>query len=261
MKNIKQTILSSLIILILSIIVFPGMATAQQATDSAISENQVKEKIKERLEQVVGDKLEQVKGLIEKQVAEKIYAYSGRIKKIDHDTLTLETAFGDKQVTIASQAAVLKVLPQKGKTEVEIEDLANDEFVIAMGMIKDDHLLGKRLVVSSPPAPSIKRKILKGKVLEIDDSKITFAENGEEKQTIALSSKTKLAIAGIEKPEIENIQVEDYLRAIVALDDQDSVDQVKTVLIIPGKINPAAAENEIEATPSAFPQEEEKEEE
>jgi hypothetical protein len=60
-------------------------------------------------------------------------------------------------------------------------------------------------------------------------------------------------VVGINKPSVDDIQIGDQLITIVTLDKNDKIDLVKTILVVPGKANPAAVENEIEATPSASP--------
>jgi hypothetical protein len=256
MKLIKHTII------ILTITFAFNMAAAgclakdiDESTPSSISQEKVKEKIKERLEQVVDEKLEQVKGAIEKKAQEKLYAFAGNLKSIENRLLTLNTFFGDKQVEVATQAAILRY-KDRSSDEINIEDINKDEFIIAMGTKKDDILLGKRIFVTTKLSPAEERKFLHGKVTEVDDSTISFSENGsEDTKTIEIEKNTKLKIVGIDKPEIENIQVNDLLRAIVSLNEEGETLEVKTILIIPGETNPAAAENEIDATPSARPEE------
>ncbi len=263
-NNYYLTGKKSFLIFILSIFMLfsafnPVLAQEDEDTDSPspnISEDEVKEKIKERLEQVVGDKLEQVKGAIKKRAEEKLYALAGTVNKIEDNLLTLNTALGEQAVKVASQAAILRI-ENKQSSDIEITDIEEDEFIIAMGTREEGLLVGKRIIVSSDkPVPAEKRKLLFGKVTEVDDDKISFSSNGEsELQTIEIGKKTKLIISGISKPEIEDIQVNDLLRAIVALDEDEQIDEVRTILIIPGATNPAAAENEVEATPSAVPEE------
>lgn len=239
----------------LIIVLFLGslLVTFPTSAEETVSEEEVKEKIKERLEKVVDEGLDKVKGIIEEEKAKKIYAYAGKIKSINNHNLTIETIFGNKQVEVATQAAILKIGPKKGRTTIEFEDLEIDQFTISMGPRGEKEvLMGKRLIVISEPSLALERKVLTGKVIEIDDKKVTFQINGES-ETIVISSKTDLKIVGIEDPAIEDIQIGDQIISIVTLDEDDQIDLVKAVLVRPGEANPAAVENEIEATPSASP--------
>lgn len=237
----------------LIIVLFLGslLVTFPTSAEETVSEEEVKEKMKERLEKVVD--LDKVKGIIEEEKAKKIYAYAGKIKSINNHNLTIETVFGNKQVEVSTQAAILKIESKKGRTTIEFEDLEIDQFTISMGPRGEKEvLMGKRLIVISEPSLALKRKVLAGKVIEIDDKKVTFQINGES-ETIVISSKTDLKIVGIEDPAVEDIQIGDQIISIVTLDEDDQIDLVKAVLVRPGEANPAAVENEIEATPSASP--------
>ena len=221
-------------LLSLSLVTIPILA--QEATPLIITEEQVKEKIQERLEQGVK--------------ANKTYAYSGLIKEVKDAALKIETSFGSKEVKVASQAAILKVSPDKAKSEVKLEDLEVDDFVIAIGPMDSNQVItGKRLIITDTAPASQKRKLLFGKVTEIDGQKITFKNS--QQQSITVDSKTKLKINGLEKPVVEDIQIGDLIRVIVTLDKSDKIDKIKVVMVIPGEASPAAEENEVEATPSA----------
>ena len=118
-------------------------------------------------------------------------------------------------------------------------------------------ILGKRiLILDEALAPAVKRDIIAGKVIEIDESQVTIQKNGDT-ANLGVGKKTKLKINGIKKPTVEDIQVNDYLTAIVAIGEKDEPGDVKAVLVIPGKTNPQAEENEVtegeieSATPAA----------
>lgn len=240
---------TNLILSLLLPFILINSSFAQESSPSAILEEQVKEKIQERLEQVANQDLEKIKGVIEKKMG-KIYAYSGLIKEVKDAALKIETSFGSKEVKVASQAAILKVSPGKAKSEVKLEDLEVDDFVIAIGPMDSNQVItGKRLIITDTAPASQKRKLLFGKVTEIDGQKITFKNS--QQQSITVDSKTKLKINGLEKPVVEDIQIGDLIRVIVTLDKSDKIDEIKVVMVIPGEASPAAEENEVEATPSA----------
>lgn len=246
-------ILILLITVILTFITSPLLA--QEATPSAVSEDDVEEKIKESWNKFLDEDLDKIKGVAEEIKKRNTYAYSGIVKEINDRTLKIETDFGEKQTKVASPAAIVNVVPGKLKDEVEFDFLEIDQFVICMGYLEADQTLDARRVVISPePTPTDSRKILTGKVEEIDNNKLEFTDNGDGK-FITLSKNTELKIIGLEKPTTEDIQIGDKLRAIVSLDEEGEVDTIKAVLIMPGEASPVAEENEIEATPSATPEE------
>lgn len=248
-------IIKLIIVLAAFILIFSPVLAQEDSSPSAIPEEKIKEKIKEKLEQVVNQNLEDVKGALEEQAKNKLYGYAGKIKSIDQQTLTLETNDGLKQVEIAPSATIYKLSSKQVKTTIPFEQIEIDEFVIALGPKEEKEvLLGKRLLVIPLPSPSLKRKIVSGQVTEIDDTKIIL-KSSLVQETISLETdtKTRLKINGVRSPKIDNIQIGDQVNAMVSIDSEDKIDRTLIVLVLPGKANPAALENEVEASPSTTP--------
>jgi len=250
--SIFNLVFGLLLILLLS--VSPILA---EEADSKISEEDVKEKIKERLEEVVDKGLEKVKGVMEEEKKSKLYAWVGTIKSVTDSVLSIETINGLKEAKVGTSAAILKVAPGKSKKKIKIGNIKSGQFAIAMGTRDENEVvLGKRIIIlDEAPTPADERKIISGKVTEIDEEEVTIQKNGEA-ETLTINKKVKLKINGIKKPIVEDIQINDYLTAIVILDEKEEVELTKAVLVIPGKTNPQAEENEVteeeikSATPS-----------
>jgi preprotein translocase subunit YajC len=232
----------------------------------AVSDDEVKEKIKERLEDVVEKGLDQVKGLMDQEKQNTIYGWSGTVESIKDEMLQIKTSLDLKEAKIATNADILKVNSGKGKKEIEPEDIVPDQFVITMGPKEEENLiLAKRIIVlDEAPEPAAKRELISGKVKEIDGTEVLIQKNGDE-VTLEIDKEVDLIISGIKGPNTDDIQVDDYLTAIVVLDKTGQVDSVKSVLVIPGATNPQAEENEvteeeIESATQAAEEEEETEE-
>ena len=250
----KKTIYINLILFIACLfIIHPAIAKNAISTESAIPQEKVKQKIKEKLEEVIHQGLDKIKGAITQKENSKIYAYVGEIKTIEKEKISINTEFDLKQIKIASQATIFKITPQRQKIILKGKNLKPKQFIIAMGHRDANKVLnGSRIIITSKITSSDSRKVLAGKITEIDGKKITF-KTSQEKQTINIDKKTKLKIDNLEKPTIDDCQIGDRIRAIVTLDKNQKVNNVKTVFIIPGETNPVATENEVEATPSASP--------
>jgi hypothetical protein len=251
----KKTILNLLIIFCLCLFLAKPLS-AQEATDSAVSD-EVKQKIKQKLEEVVDKTLENVKGVIKENVSQKIYGYTGNVIDINDSVLTLKSGVVEKKVEIASEAAILKVITGEGRSSIKADEIEENDFVLAMGNMKEENLLlGRRLIISEQPAPAPLRKVLSGKVQEIDGSRLTFSTD-EDEQQIEVGKNTVLKVNGLEDPDVEDIIIGDLIYVIAQYDEDNKLDRIKSVLVMPGKANPAAEENEMEeTTPSAETSEE-----
>lgn len=228
-------------------LVFSKITLATTASPSAIPEEEIIDNIKERLEEVVDDK-EKI-DTISEDLTNKNYAWVGTISEISENNITIQTLEGKKQGTLTSETTILRLVKKKSE-EIKPEDLEIDEYIIAMGPKSTDNTITvKRLLAAEEPESIPEKKVIWGKVSEIDNKKITLKNNGES-TTITISNKTTIKISETEEPTLEDIQLEDKLYAVVTLDENNAISQVDKILIIPGLINPQAKENEVGTTPS-----------
>lgn len=251
MRKIIVSLLNCFIVTLLLTITVCQISLAAESTSSAVSDEEVKDKIKEKLEEVVEKGLDKVKGLVTEEVENRLFAWVGIISEINDDNLSIETNSGLKEAQIASNAAMFKVNPGKPRTAITKNDLTKDLYIIAMGPKTDEQILAKRILTMDKAPQVVKRILIAGKVKEIDDPKVTFQTNGDT-WIVSISNEIKFNILGIKKPTIEDIQVGDLIKAVVVLDN-DKIKATKVVLVIPGNTSPQSSltPQEEEATPSA----------
>ena len=231
----------NIIIIILSLIsLIPNSVWALEATPSAVSEDEVKEKVKEILEEI--------KDVIPQEKENQLYAWVGKIEKAEDNKLTIQTKIDLREAKIATNAAIYFFSAGKSKKTIKAEDIETEQFIIAMGTkLEDKLILAKRIItMDEAPKNGAKRDLLTGKVSEIDEDTITVKKNGDSFK-ITLDKEVSIQINDIKKPTVEDIHVDDNLTALVALDKEGNIESVKSVLVVPGKTNPQAVENEATA--------------
>ena len=245
-----------LIILTAILLIATPAFAAKDATESAAEE--IKEKIKERLEKTANegneDKEKEENNASENTNTAKYHAWVGNLVKIENNTLYITTDEGEKQAEIDGEAIILQTEKGKSRKEVDAEDLLEGNFILAMGTLKDDIIIAKR-IISTPPAPDQPEKTLVyGKVSEIDDKAIKLS-NGRQNTLPVDEDKTGLFIKGVKKPKFVDIQLEDKLYAITIIEN-DEIKETFSIFVIPGKYNPENDQNkaEEEATSSAKPE-------
>jgi hypothetical protein len=228
---------------------FP-IAHAAEQTPSTPSTDFTK-KIKERLQDTVKEGLENIKSeQTEKNSQPKKKAFVGQIESVSDSLITIKYK---SQIYTAAVTDSTVFIKSRGHVKLTLDDIKPDDFVIAMGFAasNNDTLDSRRILVISAPSPPPVRQLLSGKIKEIDGSKITVNA-----KTLRITSKTDLKIAGVDSPSVEDLELDDYLFAIVVLDKNGDIDKVKKILVLPGKNNPASltptnATESGQATPSA----------
>jgi len=230
--------MKKLITLILLILIFPIAINAQEATQSSLTD-----KIKERLEKTAEEGLDTIKEeLTTKAKSPKRKAYIGSITAINNNQITLN--YKDQTFII--------IIPEE--TEIVKSSLEINDYLIALGFVQpdQDQLEARKITVINPPQPALNHQLLSGQIEEVDGNKIII-----EGKNLNTTTKTQLKIIGVEDPELENLELKDYLFAIVLMDKNGDIDEVKNVLVIPGKNNPVtmtptnATQSALSATDSA----------
>ena len=226
--------MKKLILLIIIVVLgFPAIASAETATDSSVTT-----KIKERLEKTAEQGLDTIKEeLTSQSLSPRKKAYVGLVKSVTEELITLE---------------------YKSQTYPVYIDVATpakpDDYLLALGFFLPDQnqFHAKKILVIDTPQPPLQRQLITGQIQEIDGNKITV-----DNKSLTINSKTELIIQDIEKPSTDDLELKDSLFAIVTLDKNGDINQVKNILVIPGKNNPAgmaptnATESALPATDSA----------
>ncbi|MCX6816463.1 MAG: hypothetical protein NTZ93_01150 [Candidatus Beckwithbacteria bacterium] len=224
--------MKKIILFIIIALIFPALVQAATATDSSLTD-----KIKERLEKTAEEGVDKIKeDLVTKSQAPRPKAYVGQINSIADDSIV---------VTYKAQNYPLYLAKK--------ENYQINDYILALGFFYPDknHFEAKKIVRLTPPQPPINRQLIDGQIEEIDGNKITV-----DGKKLTLTTKTDLTVKNIANPSVNNLELKDTLFAIVVFDKSGNLSEVKNVLVIPGKNNPAStiptnATESASASPSA----------
>jgi len=235
--RMKRNILIALIFNILVLACAAGVLAQSPTPTPSVSPTpveedvlpEVKDKIKQRLEETVGQSVDKVKGLVEEELANrKKRAFFGQLKNLAADTLTIESNENIYQASFSDQTNFVK-LP--GRTSLTADDLTIGDFMIAMGFLNDNDVLEtRRVVVSSKPDPAPARQLFWGEIREIDEETIVFDD-----QEIELLSEEMLKIKNVEEPSLEKVELGDKIYVLASIDNDGKIKKVKKIFVVPVK--------------------------
>lgn len=120
---------------------------AQEATESTVTNQEVKENIKERLEKVIKetDTTQRIKK-----------AWIGNLESIANNTLTIGTKEGPKLASISAETTFVR-LPKR--LAIKSEDLEINAFTIAIGLLNGNQVLeALRVIIDEEPPAKTTRK-------------------------------------------------------------------------------------------------------
>jgi len=238
-----KKILIYLSIILISFSCISSRLFASESTSSAVSDEEVNEALKKRIEQEREKDFDKVKGAVEENLSSTLYGYFGIISKIENETYFLETSGQQEQkkTKIASSAAVFKITENQVKKEIDPQKIEATNFIITMGPKNADNIIsGKRVIVLETPPATNPRKVISGTVKEVDEKQVKI-ENENQETKITIGTNTNIKIKDSEKKAVEDIQINDFLSAIVS----ENEETVFAVFIVPGTANPQAEENQI----------------
>lgn len=248
MKKIKTILISvALYSLFTALLPFLFQVFGQEATNAGdISDETIKENIRERLEKVVK---EDNPDILQAATSQK-RAWAGNLQDISNQTLTIKTLSDTKQAKVAEDATILDA----NRQPIKAENLEIDSFVIAMGFLDNNSVLDtKRIVVTEEPEPNPLDAYLV-KITQIQDDTLTVVSLQDQNLSwqLAITKDTDITqtVDG-EQTEIElsDLKQEDRL-VIIAEPDPNAPTTLDTVAIQLADGREILAEPE-EATPSA----------
>ena len=176
MKYTKLTIGLMVLMLLLAV---KSSSLAQQSTPDAspsgtISPEEVTENVKERIKKVVTEQ----NGKVENEPR----AVVGTLQSVANGTLTIKTKTG---VRLASVTEDTTFVQNPGSKKATREDLAIDDFIIAMGYLGDDNVLA---------TPAKKVGFGRIKLINLDDDELTILLADGSELTVTLSKTTEIQL-------------------------------------------------------------------
>jgi len=185
---------------------------AQEATESS----KTTLKLKERIERIVEEKREQVKGIISNLTSTK-QGFVGETLRVTEESITVKTNKATRIIPLDETVTILK----KNK-EVAVEDIAVENWVVVMGIIEDDAFKPVRILVSEDSLRPRPHAIVLGSINSIEKTLITVTPRSEETLFNALLN-SKTIYEDINGEEITRVDIEEETQAlIIAYDDKGS---------------------------------------
>lgn len=209
-----------LVSLISSALFYTSVARGQE---SAISEEQIQENLKQRLEQTLEGRSEAL-GIKR--------AWVGDLESIANNTLTIETRNGPKLASVSAETSFVR-LP--GRENIDQDDLEIGSHTIAMGIINGKKVLEtKRVAVydSAPETPTRSVNWITIGNFDLDSLELSF-EFGQEQQSIAVAENSILTASQDNQiVEVEVESIADYQNAVIITETvEDKISLLRLHLI------------------------------
>lgn len=216
-----------------------AVSPTPEATDSAVQE------IRDKVKEIVREKIEDT------QQGQKA-GFFGEISKIADRLLTLQTNQGEKQLNVATDAAIIK-----NGLKTTLENLETGSFAVGMGYLEDTNLLDTKRLVISKKTELPAREVAFGQVTDISSEEEILTIKNEKKNliyTIEINNKTvitKKTDGKVTKIKFTGIVENDKLVAVGApSENEHKIITAKIIYVLPGLSEEDSPTPTTKATPT-----------
>ncbi len=203
LPHVLKSLLLGHACLILLLVYTTTFSYAQKdATNSTVSEETIKENLKERLKNVIRDN--QVERIVTKR------AWVGNLASIANNTLTIETRYGPRLASVSAETTFV-LLPKRAS--ISAEDLVIGSHTIAMGVVNENQVLNTtRVVIEEDPEETPKRVAHFVRISQFNEKtdELEVILTSGEVQTLEITKKTEVSLNN--DTEIENGSTDDLVQ-------------------------------------------------
>jgi hypothetical protein len=173
------------------------------------------EKLKERIEKIVEEKREQIKGVLS-AIDQQKRGTIGQVTRISEENVTIKTRVTTEIIPLDENITI-----EKDGDDIEISEIAVDDWLLILGLIEDDTFAPKRILVSSDSLRPPTTLVALGSIDTIERSELTISPRNEETNfTISTSSSTKYQDLNGNK--IDRADIDEATQAlVVGYEDED----------------------------------------
>ena len=174
--------------IVVGVLTTPTVVTAQSESEETpkASESAATEELKKRIEKIVEEKREQVKGVIDKLTAEK-RAMIGEVQRVTDETLTIQSSSGTAILPLENVALL------KNDRPLAIDDVAVGNWVTVIGSREKNSVQPDFIFVSSKSLQPKPQVVLIGTITQVSRSTLTVQPRAKETaKTIRVTSATDI---------------------------------------------------------------------
>lgn len=225
----KLLVISSLFIAIMVLTVFPSTmnyklqtAYAANSTPSADVSNKLK-----ALQAEIASQASKIKQEIGKKLQNKVFA--GFIKTKSNTSLTLATLTGIRMVNINEYT------DYQGKIKTSLKNLAQDDYVIALGDIDESEVLTARRVIKTASPSAEIREVIFGQVVHTSDQTISIQDKDTQTLSISVTDDTNYTF-GKSPSSFDNIKLNNPI-IVIGIPSVSGIIQARFIYIFPYTAN------------------------
>lgn len=195
----KQLLRATVLTLLLGLsILLPQRAVAVQPSDNEekteATTSATTEELRKRIEKVIDEKREQIKGVLEDMLSKKA-GYIGEITRVSETALTIKSKNGTTIVPLTDKLLILQKNQPLSVDKIEVGNWA-----VVLGTRDDELVEAEFIIVSDTTLRPKNQIVLLGTIRSIDRSELVITSRGTtEERTFTIQKTTKFQNSNGEK--------------------------------------------------------------
>lgn len=143
-------------------------------------------RLKERIDKVIEQRKAEVKGVVD-QLSSPRKGFIGQVQRVTEKTISLKTRHGNQILNITDEVVMIK----DGK-KITINEVAIDDWAVAMGFVNGTEFVPQRLLFTSKSLEPTRSAVAVGSIESITSSKLVLsARQGGSPTTLTLTKTTQ----------------------------------------------------------------------
>jgi hypothetical protein len=183
-------------------------ATATATTTSSASPSATTQNLRDRIEKIVEEKRDQIKGVLD-EFDQKKRGTLGNVTRVSEESITIKTRKATEIIPLTSDVVI-----EKAGKSIKIGDIAVGDWAVVMGIIDNDTFVPKRVLVSSTSLRPATPVVTLGTITKVERTQLEVTPRSGD-SAFSIVTNTKTTYQDIKGDEIERADLKTDMQALV----------------------------------------------
>jgi len=181
-------------------------------TVSTSSAELTTQNLRERIERIVEEKRDQIKGVLS-EISITQRGVIGQVQRVTEESITIRTHKGTEIIPIANTAYTVELI--KANKPIKPTEIAVGDWLLALGVIEDDSFEPIRITISSSSLRPRTRSITIGSIANLEKTELTI-ESRSATGSVTYTTNKDTKYQDLSGASITAADIEESMQAIVA---------------------------------------------
>lgn len=186
--------------------------TTSKNTESTNSADLTTQNLRERIERIVEEKRDQIKGVLS-EISITQRGVIGEVQRVTEESITIRTHKGTEIIPITNTAYTVELV--KANKSIKPTEIAVGDWLLALGVIEEDNFQPIRIAITSSSLRPRTRSITIGSIANLEKTELTI-ESRSATGSVTYTTNKDTKYQDLSGASITAVDIEESMQAIVA---------------------------------------------